>query len=64
MVLEPDLHLGRGQVDHGGQVFPLGGGQVFLLLEASFQLVDLQRNHDNCLKLGGQVGPTAIDGEG
>ena len=45
-------------------MFPLGGGQVFLLLEASFQLVDLQRNHDNCLKLGGQVGPTAIDGEG
>lgn len=42
VVLKPDLHLGRGQVDHAGQVLPLRRRQVFLLLEASLQLVDLR----------------------
>ena len=42
VVLEPYLHLGGCQVDHGGQVLPFGCRQVFLLLEAPLQLVNLK----------------------
>lgn len=41
-VLEPDLHLVRGEFEGGRQVLPLRGGQVALLLEASLQLEDLR----------------------
>lgn len=41
-VLEPDLHLGGGELQHVGQVVPLRGREVFLLLEAALQLVDLR----------------------
>lgn len=38
MVLEPNLHLRRRQVDHAGQMLALRCGQVAGLLEAPFQL--------------------------
>ena len=56
VVLEPDFHLGRGEVDHTCQVLPLGRRQVFLLLEASLQLVDL--------RLGEQHSPLSPRGAG
>lgn len=42
VILKPDFHLGWSEVDHTCQVLPLRRRQVFLLLEASFQLVDLR----------------------
>lgn len=42
VVLEPDLHLGRGEADQAGQVLPLGGGEIPLLPEAALQLVGLR----------------------
>jgi len=47
VVLKPDLHLRRGEVDHTCQVFPLRRRQVFLLLEASLQLVDLRLGEEH-----------------
>ena len=41
-VLEPDLHLRGGEFECAGQVLPLRGGQVALLLEAPLQLAHLQ----------------------
>ena len=40
-VLEPDLHLGLGQLQGPGQVGALRARQVALVAEASLQLVDL-----------------------
>lgn len=42
VILKPDFHLGWSEVDHTCQVLPLRRRQVFLLLEASLQLVDLR----------------------
>ena len=42
MILEPDFHLCGAQAYHRGQVLPLRGGQVLLLLEPPLQLVDLR----------------------
>lgn len=42
VILKPDFHLGRGEVDHTCQVFPLWRREVLLLLEAALQLVDLR----------------------
>lgn len=52
VVLEPDLHLGRGEADQAGQVLPLRGGQVPLLPEAALQFVGL--------RLGKQHPPFAL----
>ena len=52
VVLEPDLHLHGGQPDDGGQVLPLGSGQVALLPEASLQLV--------CLRFGEEDPPLSL----
>lgn len=41
VILKPDLHLGGRQADHLRQLVSLGRRQVLLLLEAAFQLVDL-----------------------
>lgn len=46
-VLEPDLHLGRGEFEHSGQVVPLRSGQVPLLLEAALQLVHLRLGEED-----------------
>lgn len=40
-VLEPDLYLRGGELEGGGQVLALRGGQVALLLEAPLQLEHL-----------------------
>lgn len=42
VVLEPDLHLVRGETDQPGQVLPLRGRQVPLLPEATLQLEGLR----------------------
>ena len=36
------MYLCRSEVDEWGEVFPLRGGQVLLLLEPSLQLIHLQ----------------------
>lgn len=41
VVLEPDLHLGGGQVDYAGEMLSLWRRQVSLLSETSLQLVGL-----------------------
>lgn len=46
-VLEPDLHLVGGELEGGGQVLALGGGQVALLLEAPLQLEDLRLREEH-----------------
>lgn len=46
-VLEPDLHLVRGEFKGGRQVLALRGGQVALLLEASLQLEDLRLREEH-----------------
>lgn len=46
-VLEPDLHLVRGEFEGGRQVLPLRGGQVALLLEAPLQLEDLRLGEEH-----------------
>ena len=46
-VLEPDLHLVRGELQGGGQVLPLRRGQVALLLEAPLQLEDLRLGEEH-----------------
>ena len=40
-VLEPDLHLGLGQIKLSSEVRSLGDGEVALLVEFLFQLVEL-----------------------
>lgn len=40
-VLEPDLHLRGGELEGGGELLALWGGQVALLLEAPLQLEHL-----------------------
>jgi len=47
-VLEPDLHLGLRQGQHGGELGPLGDGQVLLLEELPLQGQELG---------GGEGGP-------
>lgn len=47
VVLEPDLHLVRGEADQPGQVLPLRGGQVALLPEATLQLEGLRLGEEN-----------------
>ena len=42
MILEPDFDLSRGQIDEIGQLLSLRRGEIFLLLESPFQLVDLR----------------------
>lgn len=42
VILEPDLHLGRGQPNNRGQMFPLRSAQVFLLAETSLELKRLR----------------------
>lgn len=56
VILKPDFHLGRSEVDHTCQVLPLRRRKVFLLLEASLQLVDL--------RLGEQHSPLSPRGAG
>ena len=46
-VLEPDLHLVRGEFEGGRQVLALRGGQVALLLEAPLQLEDLRLGEEH-----------------
>ena len=40
-VLEPDLDLGLGELELGGELGPLGDGQVLLLTELLLQAVQL-----------------------
>ena len=47
VVLEPDLHLVRGEADEPGQVLPLRGGQVALLPEAALQLEGLRLGEEH-----------------
>ncbi len=47
VVLEPDLHLVRGEADQLGQVLPLRGGQVTLLPEAALQLEGLRLGEEH-----------------
>lgn len=56
VILKPDFHLGRGEVDHTCQMLPLRRRKVFLLLEASLQLVHLS--------LGEQHSPLSPRGAG
>lgn len=46
-VLEPDFHLGGGELEHAGQVLPFGSREVFLLLEAPLQLKHLSLGEQN-----------------
>jgi len=46
-VLEPDLHLRGGELEAGGEVLPLRGGQVALLLEAPLQLEHLRLGEED-----------------
>ena len=39
-------YLGGGEVDEAGQVLPLWGGQILLLLEPPLQLVNLRYQHE------------------
>lgn len=60
-VLEPDLHLGRGEFEHPGQVVSLWGGQVPLLFEAALQLVHLRLGEeDPRLPASPGLGPVLI----
>ena len=42
LVLEPDLHLLRSQVEHLRELITLGRGEVSLLFESSLQLEHLR----------------------
>lgn len=46
-VLEPDFHLGGGELEHVGQVFPFQCREVFLLLESPLQLQHLSLGEQN-----------------
>lgn len=62
-VLEPNLHLGRGEFEHPGQVVSLRGGQVPLLFEAALQLVHLRLGEeDPRLPASPRLGPIRILG--
>jgi len=57
-ILKP--YLRRREVDETGEVLPLGGGQVLLLLEPSLQLVHLHSTTHVitiCLKSVGSTSP-------
>lgn len=41
-VLEPDFYLGLGQRQRGGELGPLGDGQVLLLMKLSLQGQELR----------------------
>lgn len=47
VVLEPDLHLVRGETDEPSQVFPLRGRQVALLPEAALELERLRLREED-----------------
>ena len=51
VVLEPYLHLGRGQADRHRHLFTFRGGQVFLVFEHLLQLEHLRKCSDLVLIL-------------
>jgi len=62
-VLEPDLHLGRGELEGPGQVVSLRGRQVPLLLEAALQLVHLRLREEHArLPAPAGLGPVRVVG--
>lgn len=58
-VLEPDLDLCRGELQHAGEVLPLRGRQVTLLLEATLQLEHLSLREEDA---GFSAGPLLLHG--
>lgn len=62
-VLEPDLHLRRGEFENTGEVISLRGRKVPLLFEAALQLVHLcLREEDPGLPAPPRLGPVLIIG--
>lgn len=60
-VLEPDLDLGLGQGQGGGELGPLGNGQVLLLTELPLQGQELRGGEGSARFAVGFVFPQGAD---